>query len=107
MSLKPRAADEVVPLPVLVLAEGAAVPSRVAAAARLARLASTVPATLRRTGGTSVSSHMLVCVLNARNETENTLNLHLLFLWPLGGSGNKLKTTQRHLKGKLLSLSPG
>lgn len=46
MSLKARAADEVMPLPVFVLAEGAAVTGRVAAAARLAGFSATVPATL-------------------------------------------------------------
>lgn len=38
-------------LPVLVLAEGAAVASGIAAAARLTSLAATVPAALQRRGG--------------------------------------------------------
>lgn len=46
MSLKPRTADEVMSLPVFMLAEGAAVAGGVAAAARLASFAPTVPATL-------------------------------------------------------------
>lgn len=48
LSLKSRAADEVMSLPVFVLAEGATVASSVAAAARLASFAATIPATLRR-----------------------------------------------------------
>lgn len=48
MSLKSGAADEVVPLPVFMLAEGAAVAGGVAAAARLAGFAPAVPATLQR-----------------------------------------------------------
>lgn len=48
MSLKSWAADKVMPLPVFMLAEGAAVTSGVAAAARLAGFAATVPATLRK-----------------------------------------------------------
>ena len=50
LRLEPGAADEVVALPVLVLAEGAAVARGVAAAARLAGLAAAVPATLGRGG---------------------------------------------------------
>lgn len=52
LSLKPRAADEVMPLPVFMLAEGAAVAGSIAATARLASFAPTVPATLLgRSGG--------------------------------------------------------
>lgn len=49
LRLEPRAADEVVSLPVLVLTEGAAVSRRVTAAARLARLTTAVPAALMTT----------------------------------------------------------
>lgn len=45
--MQARAADEVVALPVLVLAEGAAVARRIATAARLAGLAPAVPAALQ------------------------------------------------------------
>lgn len=47
LAVQALAADSVVPLPVLVLAEGAAVPGDVAAAARLTGFATTVPATLQ------------------------------------------------------------
>ncbi len=47
LCLEPRAADEMVSLPVLVLTEGAAVTCRITAAARLARLPTAVPAALR------------------------------------------------------------
>lgn len=59
MSLKSRAADEVMPLPVFVLAEGAAVTGGVAAAARLAGFAATVPATLRKDKGKKRDNHYL------------------------------------------------
>lgn len=48
LSLKSGAADKMVPLPVFMLAEGAAVASGVAAAARLAGFAATVPTALRK-----------------------------------------------------------
>lgn len=47
LRLEPRAADEMVSLPVLVLTEGSAVTRRITAAARLARLPTAVPAALR------------------------------------------------------------
>ena len=47
LGLEPRAADEVMSFPVFVLAEGSAVASGVAAAARLAGFAAAIPATLR------------------------------------------------------------
>lgn len=47
LGLKSRAADEVMSFPVFVLAEGPAVAGGVAAAARLAGFAATIPATLR------------------------------------------------------------
>lgn len=45
--MKSWTADEVMPFPVFVLAEGATVTSGVAAAARLASFTATVPATLK------------------------------------------------------------
>lgn len=68
MSLKSWAADEVMPLPVFMLAEGAAVASGVAAAARLASFTATIPATLRKKRATTVSFHRNV---RLRNEVSN------------------------------------
>lgn len=86
LSLKSWAADKVMPLPVFMLAEGAAVASGVAATACLASFAATVPATLEgeRRGNRKFSreysirkemSRVQICVSSKINaETSCELN---------------------------------
>lgn len=63
LRLEPRAADEMMSLPVLVLTEGAAVSRRVTAAARLARLTAAVPAALTTTQRHDVNDHDLLWLI--------------------------------------------